>query len=58
MWSQKQSNAWAVASARSAGPARHDYIFLFYKKTYIHIYNLYLILKHLSIMFYRLDNFT
>jgi hypothetical protein len=23
--------AWAVASARSAGPTRHDYIFLFYK---------------------------
>jgi hypothetical protein len=23
--------AWAAVSARSAGPARHDYIFLFYK---------------------------
>jgi hypothetical protein len=37
--------AWAVASARSAGLARHDYIFLFYKNMYIHIYNLYSILK-------------
>jgi hypothetical protein len=38
-------HAWAVASTRSAGLARDDYIFLFYKKTYIHIYNLYSILK-------------
>ena len=37
--------AWAVASSRSASPTRPDYIFLFYKKLYIHIYNLYLILK-------------
>jgi hypothetical protein len=29
----------------SLGPVRHDYIFLFFKKTYIHIYNLYSILK-------------
>jgi hypothetical protein len=36
--------AWVVASVHSAGPARHDYIFYF-KKTYIHIYNLYSILK-------------
>jgi hypothetical protein len=36
--------AWDIASTRSAGPARHDYIFYF-KKTYIHIYNLYSILK-------------
>jgi hypothetical protein len=35
--------AWAVASARSAGLAQHDY-FLFYKKSYIHMYNLYPIL--------------
>jgi hypothetical protein len=43
MWSQKQPNAyksqerraWAVASVRSVGPVRHDYIF--YLKTYIHI---------------------
>jgi hypothetical protein len=33
----------AVASARSAGPARHD--FFYFTKTYIHIYNLYSILK-------------
>jgi hypothetical protein len=58
MWSKKQSNVWAVVSAHSAGPARHDYIFFILQKTYIHIYNLYLILKHLSIMFYRLDTFT
>jgi hypothetical protein len=32
--------AWVVASARSAGPTRHDY-FLFYKNSYIHMYNLY-----------------
>jgi hypothetical protein len=31
--------AWAVASARSAGPTRHDY-FYFTKKSYIHMYNL------------------
>jgi hypothetical protein len=37
--------AWAVASDRSAGPTRHDYIFLFYKKSYIHMYNLNSILK-------------
>jgi hypothetical protein len=35
--------AWAVASARSAGPAQHDYIFYFKKNVYI--YNLYSILK-------------
>jgi hypothetical protein len=34
-----------VASARSAGPTRHDYIFFILQKTYIHIYNLYSILK-------------
>jgi hypothetical protein len=34
--------AWAVASAYSAGPARHDYIFYFTKK---YTYNLYSILK-------------
>jgi hypothetical protein len=37
--------AWAVASARSAGSARYYYIFLILQKTYIHIYNLYSILK-------------
>jgi hypothetical protein len=35
----------AVASACSAGPTRHDYIFFYFTKTYIHIDNLYLILK-------------
>jgi hypothetical protein len=39
-----ERRAWPVASAHSAGPARHDYIFLFYKM-YIHIYNVYSILK-------------
>jgi hypothetical protein len=34
-------SAWVVASARSAGLARHDY-FLFYKRSYLHMYNLYL----------------
>jgi hypothetical protein len=50
MWSQKRPNACksqeralAKASARSAGPVRHDYFFL--QKTYIPIYNLYSILK-------------
>jgi hypothetical protein len=38
-------HAWVVASVRSADPVRHDYIFLFYKKSYIHMYNLYLILE-------------
>jgi hypothetical protein len=45
MWSQKRPNAcksqerraWAVASACSAGPARHDYIFYFTKKVYTYI---------------------
>jgi hypothetical protein len=37
--------AWTVASVCSASSARHDYIFLFYKKSYIHMYNLYSILK-------------
>jgi hypothetical protein len=36
---------WTVASTRSAGLARHNYIFFILQKTYIHIYNLYLILK-------------
>jgi hypothetical protein len=31
----------AVASARSAGPTRHDYIFFILQKSYIHMYNLY-----------------
>jgi hypothetical protein len=35
--------AWAVASARSASPTQHDY-FLFYKKSYVHMYNLYSLL--------------
>jgi hypothetical protein len=39
---------WAVALAYSDGPARRDYIFLFYKKSYIHMYNLYSILKTLE----------
>jgi hypothetical protein len=43
-----ERRAWVVASARSAGPVRHDYIFLFYKKSYIHMYNLYSILKALE----------
>jgi hypothetical protein len=36
---------WPVASGRSAGPARHDYIYFILQKTYIHMYNLYSILK-------------
>jgi hypothetical protein len=39
------NSAWVVASARSVGPAHHNYIFLLYKKSYIHIYSLYSILK-------------
>jgi hypothetical protein len=61
------NSAWAnptrascrvVASTRSADPVWHDYIFSFYKKSYIHMYNLYSILKHISMMFYWLDDFT
>jgi hypothetical protein len=37
----RSCRAWAVASARSADPARHDYIFLFYK-TRIYIYTIYI----------------
>jgi hypothetical protein len=37
--------SWAVASARSADTARHDYIFFILQKLHIHIYNLYSILK-------------
>jgi hypothetical protein len=42
-----QCRVWTIASARSAGPARPDTIifFLFYKKSYTHIYNLYSVLK-------------
>jgi hypothetical protein len=41
MWSEKRHNAcksqerravWAIASARSAGLARHDYIFIYFTK--------------------------
>jgi hypothetical protein len=49
---------WAVASPRSAGPACHDYIFYFTKKTYIHMYNLYSILKtheHDALLIRRVD---
>jgi hypothetical protein len=50
MWSLKRPNACKsqerrAGSARSAGSARHDYIFFILQKRYIHIYNLYLILK-------------
>jgi hypothetical protein len=34
-----------VVSARSADPARYDYIFFILQNSYIHIYNLYSILK-------------
>jgi hypothetical protein len=37
-------DAWAVASPRSVGSARHDYFFYFTKKSYIHMYILYSIL--------------
>jgi hypothetical protein len=37
---------WAVTSVRSASP--YNFIFLFYKKSYIHIYSLYSILKILE----------
>jgi hypothetical protein len=49
--------AWAVALARSVGPARHDYIFLFKKIVYT-CYNLYSILKTLEhdvLLFRRLQ---
>jgi hypothetical protein len=50
--------AWAVASARSAGLARHDYFFIL-KKSYIYIYTIYIqYYKHLSMMFYWLDSFA
>jgi hypothetical protein len=45
--------AWAVASARSAGLTRHDYIFVFYICIiYIQYY------KYMNMMFYWLDNFV
>jgi hypothetical protein len=34
---QALCRAWAVASARSAGPTRHDYIFLFTKNVYTYV---------------------
>jgi hypothetical protein len=37
--------ALTVASVRSAGPARHNYILYFTKNIYIHMYNLYSIFK-------------
>jgi hypothetical protein len=40
--------AWAVASARSAGPARHNHFFIL-QKNYIYIYTIYIqYYKHLS----------
>jgi hypothetical protein len=36
--------AWGVVSGRSVGQAQHDYIF-YIKKLYVHMYNLYSILK-------------
>jgi hypothetical protein len=35
---------WDVASARSADPTRHDYIFIYFTKL-VYMYNLYSILK-------------
>jgi hypothetical protein len=50
--------ASAVVSARSVGPARHDY-FLFYKKLYIYICTIYIhYYKLMSMIFYWLDNFV
>jgi hypothetical protein len=49
--------AWAVASARSAGPTRHNYFFILQKN---HIYTCIIYIqyyKHLSMMFYWLDYF-
>jgi hypothetical protein len=40
---QAMCGAWVVATACSAGPAPAQF-FLFYKNSYIHIYNLYSIL--------------
>jgi hypothetical protein len=49
--------AWAVASARSAGPARHNFFIL--QKKYIYISTIYIqYYKHLSMMFYWLDSFA
>jgi hypothetical protein len=40
VWAKRAScGAWIVASARIADPARHDF-FSFYKKSYIHMYNI------------------
>jgi hypothetical protein len=33
---------WAVASARSADPSRHNYIFFILQNSYIHIYTIYI----------------
>jgi hypothetical protein len=40
--------ALAIASVRSASPARHNYILYFTKNIYIHMYNLYSIFKTLE----------
>jgi hypothetical protein len=34
---QALCGAWAVASARSAGPARHDYFFILQKIIYTYV---------------------
>jgi hypothetical protein len=50
-------SAWVVASTRSAGPARHD--FFYFTKNHIYISTIYIqYYKHLSMMFYWLDNFV
>jgi hypothetical protein len=53
---QALCGAWAVASARSAGPTR---LFFYFIKNYIYICTIYIqYYKHLSIMFYWLDSFA
>jgi hypothetical protein len=50
--------AWVVASARSAGPARHNYFFVL-QKNHIYICTIYIqYYKHLSMMFYWLVSFA
>jgi hypothetical protein len=51
---QASCRAWAVASAHSAGSARHDYFFIL-EKNCIYICTLYIqYLKHISMKFYWL----
>jgi hypothetical protein len=53
------NSAWAIASAHSARQARARLFFFILQKNHIYICTIYIqYYKHLSMMFYWLDNFV